>query len=272
MSRSQGSAEDSAAAPVGMDLRAAFRMALPEPGWPRSSPAQVQVALFALPEWFPWLADATALLDAADLERVQRRRNARDRHELTVAYALHRLLLGARMRADAVAVPLERDALGCPRLRDTPLATSLSHAEQGLALAVTAAGPVGVDIERADRASVMPEIAPRVTHPTEVGALEDLPAADRGRRLLELWVRKEALLKAAGVGMAREMETFVAPADEPVVLSPPEPQMTQLQMLDIGKEWVGAVAAPPGMSVECLWLHPPATAGMATGGPEAPRA
>jgi 4'-phosphopantetheinyl transferase len=258
MTRSEGGSGRSSTTPAGMDLRAAFRASLPVPGWPSSSSAQVQVALFDLGDWAPWLADAVALLDAADLERAQRRRSACDRDVLTMSYALHRLLIGARMGVDAVAVPLVRDALGCPRLRDTRISTSLSHAEHSLALAVTAAGPVGVDIEPVDQVRVMPEIAGRVSHPSEVAHLADALPADSARALLELWVRKEALLKAAGVGMAREMSTFVAPANEPLVLSPPDPELTQLQMLDIGEDWVGAVAAPPGSSVESRWLRPPA--------------
>lgn len=258
MSRSEGGSGRTLTTPAGMDLRAAFRSSLPEPGWPSSSSAQVQVALFDLVDWLPWLADAAALLDAADLERAQRRRNTRDRDDLTVSYALHRLLIGARMGVDAVAVPLVRDALGCPRLRDTRISTSLSHAAHALALAVTAAGPVGVDIEPVDRVRVMPEIAGRVSHPSETADLAGASPEASGRALLGLWVRKEALLKAAGVGMAREMNTFVAPANEPLVLSPPDTDLTQLQMLDLGANWVGAVAAPPGLSVESRWLRPPA--------------
>lgn len=248
--------------PARTSLRAAFRTALPSPNWPASSPAQVSVALFEVSDWAPWLADATGLLDAADLARVQRQRNAHHREELTLAYALHRLLLGARMGVDAVVVPLSRDALGCPRLKDAPFHTSLSHSGGWVAAAVTGAGPVGVDIEPESRSPVMAEIAGRVCHPDEVAALTGLAPEQYNHALLALWVRKEAFLKAAGVGMAREMDTFQAPDDSLQALCQAEPGLTHLQMLPQESPVVGAVAAPPGAVIESIWLRPsPADAG-----------
>lgn len=243
------------------DLRAAFRGALPSPDWPASSYAQVVVALFELAEWRPWLEDAAGLLDAADTARALRQRNASHREDLTLTYALHRLLLGARTGVDAVAVPLVRDALGCPRLRDSPMHTSLSHSGGWAAMAVTAAGPVGVDMEPIDRRAVMPEIAERLCHPSEFAALAGLASSERAAALLELWVRKEALLKAAGVGMAREMDTFCAPDGSVQQLSPPESGETQLRMLRAGPDVVAAVAAPPEADVESVWLRPRMEAG-----------
>ena len=253
------SAEGPDARPVGparRNLRAAFRTALPSPNWPASSPAQVVVALFEVSDWVPWLVDASGLLDAADQARAQRQRNASNREELTLAYALHRLLLGARMGVDPVAVPLARDALGCPRLRDAPFHTSLSHSGGWVAAAVTGAGPVGVDIEPESRSSVMAGIAARVCHPDEVHALVGLAPAQYNHALLELWVRKEALLKAAGVGMAREMDSFMAPDDSLQALCQAEPTLTRLRMLPLGSLVVGAVAAPPDAAIESVWLRP----------------
>ncbi|WP_456974869.1 4'-phosphopantetheinyl transferase family protein [Luteimonas sp. A277] len=212
--------------------------------------------LFITREWLGWLAGAAALLDAADLARVQRRRNPHERDELTLCYAIHRLVIGTHLGIEPVTVPLVRDALGCPRVPGTGVSTSLSHAGGGFAVALSTAGPVGVDIEPADRAGVMPEIAERVAHPDEMAALgrESTPAVDRS--LLALWVRKEALLKAAGTGMAREMHTFCAPENEVLVLAPPGPALARLQALDLGGGWIGAVAAPPGILVEYARLRP----------------
>lgn len=242
-----------------MDLRAAYRAAAPAPEWPLGSPAQVAVALFDLAQWQPWLPEARSLLSDADINRAERRHAVEDREHLLMTYALHRLFLGARMAVDAVVVPLARDALGCPRLSDAGLHTSLSHAGRWVACAATAVGPVGVDVEQVSRAWVMPEIAERVCHPSEATAVARLPAAARDLALLALWVRKEALLKAAGVGMAREMHTFVAPDGQEQLLSPDldDSPAALVRMLDAGPELLAALAMPPGSSVETAWLHPP---------------
>lgn len=239
-----------------MDLRAAFGDALPTPTWASLVSARIVVALINLDDWQPWLPEAWSLIDAAERGRVERRRFDADRDQLTLGYALHRLLLGNTLGCDVTEVPLTRDARGCPRLVDRPLCTSLSHANGCIALAVTATGPVGIDIESATRAAAMPEIAGRVCHPVDAAALAGLVQPAWSAALLTLWVRKEALLKAAGVGLEREMNGFSVPDDGLLPLSPPAAEMSQLRMLDVGPHWVAAVAGPPGIPVESAWLRP----------------
>lgn len=240
----------------GMGIRVAFRSALPVLDWAAATPARVVVALVDQRDWQAWLADAWVLLDAAEQARVQRRRIAADRGALTIAYALHRLLLGAALGMDATDVLLGRDARGCPRLADGTAHTSLSHADGYVALAVSLDGPVGVDIEPATRALVLPEIAERVCHPAEAAELAGLSQTAYGAALLALWVRKEALLKAAGVGLAREMSGFAAPDMSVLPLSAATGETTCVRMLDVGPHCVAAVAAPPGVPVLCAWLRP----------------
>jgi 4'-phosphopantetheinyl transferase len=239
-----------------MELRSAFNDALPTPDWASATSAGIVVALIELQDWQPWLPDARNLIDAADRWRAERRRFAADRNELTLGYALHRLLLAAALGTDATDVPLIRDERGCPRLADRSLWTSLSHVDGCIALAVTAIGPVGIDIELATRAAVMPEIAERVCHPADAAALAGLVPPAWNAALLELWVRKEAFLKAAGVGLEREMSDFSASEDRLLPLLPPAGEMTQLRMLDAGSRWAGAVSGPPGIPVESAWLRP----------------
>ena len=70
-------------------------------------------------------------------------------------------------------------------------------------------------------ATVMPEIAERVCHPADAAAIAGLVPPAWNAALLELWLRKEALLKAAGVGLEREMSGFSATQNRLLPLSPP---------------------------------------------------
>lgn len=241
-------------------LRAAFEDALPGPKWAAHASTRVLVALIEPKDWQPWLVAARDLLDASERDRVDRRRLAAHREQLTLCYALHRLLLGKVLGCDPCDVPIRRDARGCPRLFDVPLFTSLSHADDCIALAVTATGAVGVDVESVARAPVMPEIAQRVCHPVDAAELAGLIGPAWCAGLLSLWVRKEALLKAAGVGLAREMNTFSLPAGGVLPLSPPAGELIQLQMVDAGAQWTAAVAAPPDVAIECARLRPDGSA------------
>ena len=137
----------------------------------------------------------------------------------------------------------------------TPLSTSLSHAKGGAAaIAISASGPVGVDLEAASRAPAMHDIRAWVCHSLD-GPCEN--TADPGRAsegMLGLWVRKEAYLKAAGVGLRMEMRSF--PAPNGAVLPLPCGVPSEVRMLDAGQAWLAAIARAPGAPLECQWMHP----------------
>lgn len=71
------------------------------------------------------------------------------------------------------------------------------------------------------------------------------------RALLELWVRKEALLKAAGIGLELEMDHFTAPEATPLPLPGPRfaGQRVELRRVHAGDAWVMAVASVPGAAL-----------------------
>jgi 4'-phosphopantetheinyl transferase len=236
-------------------LTRVFGDALAAPEWAQLGLDRVAVLLVELAPWKCWLPAGGALLDRQQAERVQRQRIGWQRDELQLCYALQRLALGHVLGLDPAALELSRTEQGQPLLAMSNWHTSLSHTDGYMALAVTAAGPVGIDIERAARADELPEIAELVCHPTEFGFIASQPSS--GQRLLELWVRKEALLKAAGVGLARAMTGFPAPLGQVLPLSVRPGDSTQLQLLEAGSACVAALAAPPGSRADCLWLRGP---------------
>lgn len=261
-------AQSPRATPAG-GLEAVFAGALPAADWPRAADGRLVVALVDLRDWRRWLPDAARLIDRHETARVARRRFPADRDVLVLSYALHRLLLGQALGMDAADVPLGRDGLGCPRVGECALTqglprsavstvavrTSLSHTNDFAAFAVTASGPVGIDLEPVSSAAAMPGIAERICTPAEHDALRGLLEPDRSAALLALWVRKEALLKAAGIGLACEMDSFHAPAGRRLSL-PAGDGIAEVRMLDAGHGCLAAVASVPGAAVDCAWLRP----------------
>lgn len=244
-------------------LRVAFDEALPWPDASRLSHDYALVGLFELDDWRGWLPQAAALLDGAERARVQRRRRSADRETLALAYALHRLFLQAALSLDAAALPLGRDALGCPRLEGLAVHTSLSHSEAHVAIAVCRHGPVGVDVEPRLRGRVMEEIAAQICHPDEAAKLVAFSEEARADALLGLWVRKEALLKAAGIGLARPMDSFRAPVGQALPLEPAKSGKTCLRMLEDMPGAMAAVAAPVDVPVLSAWVRPRAVTDLA---------
>ena len=219
----------------------------------------VLVALFEIEAWRPWLDDAMHLLSQSERSRVERKLRQSDREELVLAYALHRLVLGHFLPCDPAKIELERDTLGRPFVQGNALGTSLSHTQGAVAVAVTRQGFVGIDIEPALRAQELPGIASSVLHSDEVEMLSSMQEGSRASALLALWVRKEALLKASGIGLLREMHSFVAPAGRPVGLPAADGTdgaAATLHMLEAGSRWVAAIAAMPEARFQACWLLP----------------
>lgn len=215
----------------------------------------VRVAVAEVDDWLAWQDDAWALLDVHEHARASRQRLSHERAERALAYALHRLLLADALRCEPASVPLYRDANGCPRLEGDVAWTSLSHAGGLLAFAVGDTGPVGVDIEPASRDRAMDEIAGSICHADEWTSVGSMPASLRATALLELWVRKEAMLKAVGVGLDVPMTSFVAPHSGAAQV-PGFDACWRVSRIDAGPQAVAAVAAAEGVEIEHVWLRP----------------
>jgi 4'-phosphopantetheinyl transferase len=234
------------------DIHQAFAHGLPPQDW-CSQP--MLVALVDVRDWKAWLPPALALLDATENLRMRRKRNPVDREVLTVAYALHRLLLGHILGMDPATVPLWRDAAGCPRVGDNLVHTSLSHAGEKIAFAVSRIGPVGVDVEPLARMHMLQEMAESICTRSEQAAVESLAFDHRSKALLGLWVRKEALLKAAGTGLSVEMSSF----DAPEGMIRPMRVLDGggwLEMIEAGPDCLAALAGPIGGTAAVAWLFP----------------
>lgn len=111
----------------------------------------------------------------------------------------------ARARLAALSVDatgLHRDPLGRPRLPEGAGDIGWSHSAGRLLMAYTRHGLVGVDVEASGRATQAMAIARRYFAPDEADALARLDASSRQPAFLRMWCAKEAVLKAAGRGLA----------------------------------------------------------------------
>ena len=96
------------------------------------------------------------------------------------------------------AVEVKHDGHGAPYLPDHPhLHVSLSHCRTAVAAAVSADGPVGIDVE--SRRRVSDGLMQRVCTPDELDSVHR--SADPVMAFLRLWTRKEAVLKCRGTGI-----------------------------------------------------------------------
>ncbi len=199
--------------------------------------------------WWAHLRSArpasTALLPADEIMRLQDYRQAADRSRHLLGWALARVVLGGMLGCAPPSVPIDRFCGHCLRPgHGKPQVTgggphfSISHAGDYVVVAVSHDGPVGVDLEL-----ITPGIgmAGRL-----VRAHGEQPAEGTG--LVRRWVRKEAVLKATGHGLAVPMTRFaVSPPDAHACLltwpdDPTLPGRLQLDDLPCSYPYAAAVA------------------------------
>jgi phosphopantetheinyl transferase len=143
-------------------------------------------------------------LSPADWQPIERQQHAPTRAAMILARLLLRCLLAAATGRSEASFEIMSDRNGKPHLSDGTIAFNLSHAGDQVAVAL-AHGAVGVDIEGLDSLCGAAEDAPfchldRALSEAERAAVSRLPEAARRLRLLEIWTRKEALIKCDGRG------------------------------------------------------------------------
>lgn len=208
--------------------------------------------------WAPHAVSAAALLGSTERARAASFRFEHDRSTYVLAHGLWRVALGACLGLEASRVTFANTPAGQPQLPGTGLATSLSHSGTWVAIAICADRTVGIDIERSPHARI-DQLMPKICTPAELVDLQPLPELARQRALLALWTRKEALLKAFGVGLAVEPASLSAMMNgpvEPPPLSSPDQAPCRVIDLDLPATLVGALAIPMSVSaIRLSWLN-----------------
>lgn len=83
---------------------------------------------------------------------------------------------------------------------------SISHSDDQLAIAITTAGAVGVDLEKIAARRPCMAIAERYFHPHETHALHHYADAEQTALFFNFWTLKEAFFKATGSGIAAGLD------------------------------------------------------------------
>jgi 4'-phosphopantetheinyl transferase len=224
------------------------------------SSSEACVVVFDSAPWSRFSEEAYAALDQRERERAIRFRHARDRDTYVLAHAMWRHVLGLLLGVEAARVPLSNARSGQPILAGTGYATSLSHSGTQIAIAMTDAATIGVDIELSPPRAALRELADVLCSTQEAAYLALLPPAEREPWLLALWTRKEALLKAFGIGL-KVSPSSISLAGTSMIAPPASATRApacRVQSLQLPIGLVGAWAAPANVAQCSLYvLGPP---------------
>lgn len=175
--------------------------------------APLEIVLCSLDE----LPADPLVLDALERRRAGRLQSELDRRRFVAAHTLLRRELGERLAIPPGALEFSREPCsqcGGPHGRTIVVAPggcatdsadlhfSLSHSA-GQALLAISESPVGADVETLPDASMCRHLT-ALLHPRERSSILGAPAEAQRTLFTQLWCRKEAYLKALGVGLAHE--------------------------------------------------------------------
>ena len=132
----------------------------------------------------------------------------RPRHVFEASRAALRSLLGHYLDLSPDAVPMAMDPNGKPRLAAGDLHFNVAHSGDLTLIAVTRGCEIGVDVELVRPVDRAHEIAARNFHVAEQAAIRAASAAELPAAFMRSWTRKEAVLKAVGVGLGYPLDAF----------------------------------------------------------------
>jgi 4'-phosphopantetheinyl transferase len=163
------------------------------------APADVRAALWQL-------------LSRDERQRAERFRYVEHRQRYIVARASLRRLLAERLGIAPSAVELVETSYGKPKLGpvhgSAGLEFNLSHSEVLAVYVFTKGRAVGVDVELIRQVPDADDLAECFFSPREAAALRSLPLDRRSLAFLACWTRKEAFIKALGLGLSCSLDTF----------------------------------------------------------------
>jgi 4'-phosphopantetheinyl transferase len=166
-------------------------------------------------------------LSLDEQERAQRFRFEQHRRRFICARGILRSLLSQYLNhhspenpISAAAIQLSYDAHGKPQLASLsdilPLHFNLSHSGDLALYGFSLHVPLGIDVEFLRSVSDVAQLAHRFFTPNECDAIDHSPPEQQQALFFQTWTRKEAILKATGIGL-------VGLQDAEVTVHPEEP-------------------------------------------------
>ncbi|MBR1001967.1 MULTISPECIES: 4'-phosphopantetheinyl transferase superfamily protein [Bradyrhizobium] len=154
----------------------------------------------------------TALLSDAELQRASQFHFAGDRTRYVHVHACLRLILARYLGRRPREISYRMNARGKPELGDGAglLHFNLSHTDD-LALVALADREIGIDIEALRPFEDAMDLAGRFFCEQEAAEVRRAAPAERAEIFLRLWTRKEAVLKALGLGIGDGLDQVRVP-------------------------------------------------------------
>ncbi len=210
-----------------------------------------------------------SFLSAREIEIARRYRHEHDRADYVTRHAALRLILARYLNASPASLVFDEEMNGRPILASPAarLHFNLSSSGDIALLAVSCIAPVGVDVEKVQEIANVLTLARDHFAPTEFDFLNRLAPEERLLSFFVTWTRKEAFVKATGLGLSFPLDAFsTGRTDSPAAVDVGGARDKDWTITDLvpGPGYAGALAVhQPRVAIRCWrvdwsWLlNPP---------------
>lgn len=223
------------------------------------------ISLIASPQ--AHLKDLEVLTDE---ERARCARLIFERHRVRFARARRALrellahslreIAGLELTASQISLTAEHRGKPCLAPEQRLIEFNLSHSHELALLAISQRGQLGVDLERVDERRDIEGLSRYAFSPREQAALAATAPAQRRAAFFRIWTRKEAYLKALGMGLHIPLESFeVTHEPEQALLldarhEGAQPHLWTMHHLELGRpDYQAALVHDLGQAVTLRW-------------------
>jgi 4'-phosphopantetheinyl transferase len=218
------------------------------------------VAVIAVDMYRPHLKELSLALPPIEFEEANRFARREDAERFIISRGLLRHLCAAEVGVEPRAITFGRGPRGKPCLGSgSGLNFNVSHSGNCVILAWSTSGALGVDVEAAephDRQTFL-EMAKQVFSAEEIDLLISTDRVRLPEIFYRIWVRKEAVAKADGIGVGGVLRSFSVATDSSGSISwcekvrfPPDAATWAIHDLRAPAGHVASLAVPEGTAVE----------------------
>jgi 4'-phosphopantetheinyl transferase len=153
------------------------------------------------------LSELFSILSQAEQEKAKKFHFASDRKKYVISHGIMRRLLASYIECEPLKIHYQVNEYGKPSMStaQTPIHFNLTHSDNLAGLAI-ASSPVGVDIEKIKPLDDYLSMTKHFLSPKESLIFQSLAQQEQQLTFYRAWTRKEAYIKAIGMGLSYPVE------------------------------------------------------------------
>jgi len=154
-----------------------------------------------------------SLLSPEEIKRSKRFISERDSYRYQVTHSMKRLILANYLDCDPQCLGFKFGSHGKPVLDNLQnslrVQFNISHSRDLILIAITAEDSIGIDIEYYKKKLSIESLAEIIFSPLERKFFSELKSQqERKEAFFRCWTRKEAYLKAVGIGLTQDLTSI----------------------------------------------------------------